>query len=152
MSDYMGMRTVKRIAAELLGVGESRVRVNPENLKKAEEALTRDDVRALISQGVVYAVKKRGVGRGRSRVKHLKKKAGRRRGVGSRRGGKYARVSRKKIWMSRVRAQRMLLKELALEKKLQKDVYRKVYKMVKGGAFKSRASLLAHLKDAGWVK
>lgn len=148
----MGMGTVRRIAAELLGVGESRVRIDPANLKKAEEALTRDDVRALISQGVVYAVRKKGVARGRGREKHMKKKVGRRRGIGSRKGGRFARVPRKRVWMSRVRAQRRLLKELALEKKLQKDVYRKVYKMIKGGAFKSRASMLAHLKDLGWVK
>ena len=148
----MGMATVRRIAAELLGVGESRVRIDPANYKKAEEALTRDDIRSLISQHVIYVLREKGVSRARGREKQRKKKAGRRRGTGSRRGMKYSIIPRKRIWINRVRAQRALLRELALEKKLQKDVYRKVYRMIKGGAFKSRASLLSHLKDSGMMK
>jgi len=148
----MGMATVRRIAAELLGVGESRVRIDPKNSKKAEEALTRDDVRSLISQGVVYILRKRGVSRARGREKQRKKKAGRRRGMGSRKGTRYSSIPRKRVWINRVRAQRALLRELALEKKMQKDAYRKMYRMIKGGAFKSKASLLSHLKDSGLIK
>jgi large subunit ribosomal protein L19e len=152
MSDKMGMATVRRIAAELLGVGESRVRIDPKNAGKAEEALTRDDIRSLISQGVIYALRKRGVSRARGREKHLKMKMGRRRGMGSRKGKRYSNVPRKTEWIHRVRAQRALLKELLFEKKIQNDAYRKVYRMVKGGAFKSRASLLTHLKDNQMIK
>ncbi|NYZ76573.1 50S ribosomal protein L19e [Candidatus Micrarchaeota archaeon] len=148
----MGMATVRRIAAELLGVGESRVRIDPKNASKAEEALTRDDIRSLISQGVIYALRKRGVSRARGRKKHLKMKVGRRRGTGSRKGKRYSIVPRKTVWIHRVRAQRALLKNLLLEKKIQNDAYRKVYRMVKGGAFKSRASLLTHLKDNQMIK
>jgi large subunit ribosomal protein L19e len=152
MSDNMGMATVRRIAAELLGVGESRVRIDPKNSSKAEEALTRDDIRSLISQGVIYALRKKGVSRARGKEKHIKMKAGRRRGMGSRKGKRYSIIPRKRVWISHVRAQRALLKELLLEKKLQKDAYRKVYRMIKGGAFRSRASLLTHLKDSQLIK
>jgi len=148
----MGILTVRRIAAELLGVGESRVKIDPKNSSKADEALTRDDVRSLISQGIIYRIRKTGVSRGRGRRKHVKMKAGRRRGTGSRKGKRYARVPRKEIWMSHVRAQRALAKSLLLEKKIQHDTYRKVYRMIKGGAFKSKASLLSHLKDSGLMK
>lgn len=152
MSDKMGIATVRRIAAELLGVGESRVRIDPKNPKKAEEALTRDDIRSLISQGVIYTLRKRGVSRARGREKDRKRRAGRRRGMGSRKGKRYASIPRKEIWMTHVRAQRALLKELELQKKLQKNAYRKIYRMIKGGAFKSRASLLTHLKDKELMK
>jgi len=148
----MGMLTVRRIAAELLGVGESRVRIDPKNSSKADEALTRDDVRSLISQGVIYTVRKTGVSRGRGRRKHVKMKVGRRKGTGSRKGKRYARVPRKKVWISHVRAQRKLAKSLLLENKIQHDAYRKIYRMIKGGAFKSKASLLSHLKDSGFMK
>jgi large subunit ribosomal protein L19e len=148
----MGMATVRRIAAELLGVGESRVRIDPKNSSKADEALTRDDIRSLISQGVIYALRKRGVSRARGRQKHLKMKMGRRRGTGSRKGKRYSNVPRKRVWINHVRAQRALLKGLLLEKKIQSDAYRKVYRMVKGGAFKSRASLITHLKDNQMMK
>jgi large subunit ribosomal protein L19e len=152
MSDTMGILTVRRIAAELLGAGESRVRIDPKNSRKADEALTRDDVRSLISQGVIYAVRKTGVSRGRGRRKHIKMKAGRRRGVGSRKGKRYSIIPRKRVWISHVRAQRALAKSLLLEKKIQHDAYRKVYRMIKGGAFKSKANLLSHLKDSGLMK
>jgi large subunit ribosomal protein L19e len=152
MSDNMGMATVRRIAAELLGVGESRVRIDPKNSNKAEEALTRDDVRSLISQGVIYALRKRGVSRARGKEKQRKMRAGRRRGVGSRKGKRYSSISRKRRWITHVRAQRALLRELVLEKKMQKKAYRRIYRMIKGGAFKSKASLLSHLKDSGLIK
>jgi large subunit ribosomal protein L19e len=152
MSDDMGMATVRRIAAELLDVGESRVRIDPKNSSKAEEALTRDDIRSLISQHVIYALRKKGVSRAKGREKHRKVKGGRRRGMGSRKGKRYSTIPRKRVWINHVRAQRAMLRDLLLEKKLQKDAYRKVYRMVKGGAFKSRASLLTHLKDNQLVK
>lgn len=148
----MGMATVRRIAAELLGVGESRVRIDPKNSSKAAEALTRDDIRALISQGVIYALRKRGVSRLRGRQKHLKMKSGRRRGMGSRKGKRYSVIPRKEVWINHVRAQRAVLKDLRSDKKIDKKAYRKVYRMVKGGAFKSRASLLTHLKDSQMIK
>lgn len=49
----MSMRTTKRIAAKLLKVGISRIRVKPDETKRAKEALTTDDVRTLIKEGIV---------------------------------------------------------------------------------------------------
>ncbi|HDD33891.1 MAG TPA: 50S ribosomal protein L19e, partial [Thermofilaceae archaeon] len=44
----MWARMVRRLAAEILGVGESRVWIDPEKLERVETAVTREDVRRLI--------------------------------------------------------------------------------------------------------
>ena len=46
--------------------------------KKAKDALTTEDVRGLISQGVVVELPKTGVGRGKAKIKQARKQAGRR--------------------------------------------------------------------------
>ncbi|WP_460173972.1 eL19 family ribosomal protein, partial [Vulcanisaeta sp. JCM 14467] len=73
---------------------------------------TKADVRALIKEGLIYAEYARGVSRGRWRGLHEKRRRGRRRGVGSRRGSKYARLDPKEAWVNRVRALRRYLNSL----------------------------------------
>jgi len=149
----MSMKTVKRLAAEILKVGENRVKIAPAEAKRAEEALTRDDVRALIVDNVITAEPKRGVSRLRARKKQAQKKKGRRRGIGSRKGGKYSKVKRKTIWMNKVRAQRKTLFEYS-DKGLMEEgsSYRTVYKMIKGGAFKGRGQMVKYLQDNKMLK
>ncbi|MFH1285649.1 MAG: 50S ribosomal protein L19e [Candidatus Micrarchaeota archaeon] len=141
----MGSKTIRRLAASVLGVGENRIKMSPTETTRLNEALTREDVRGLIRDGVVYAEAKKGVSRARGRRKHEQKKKGRRRGVGSRKGGKYSKVSRKEIWMSKVRAQRRVLRELDADGKLKSESFRSVYLMIKGGAFKGKAQLESYL-------
>jgi len=131
----------KRLAADLLGCGVSRVRFDQERIEEVMDAITREDIRYLIREGVIYKAPKRGVSR--ARVRRKKKK----RGPGSREGGKYSRVSRKEHWMSRVRAQRRKLKELRDKKLIETSAYRRVYRMVKAGAFKSVAAMMDYLKS-----
>lgn len=152
MGEKMAVKTVKRIASKLLKCGENRIVLDPANLKKVNEALTREDVRSLISDGTVTRKKKKGVSRGRARVKHEKKKKGRRRGKGSIKGKKYSRLSQKDAWIARIRAQRALIKELLKEGKMEGEFYRPVYRMIKGGAFKGKTQLMAHLKEASMLK
>ncbi|MBI5159448.1 50S ribosomal protein L19e [Candidatus Micrarchaeota archaeon] len=149
----MSLKMVKRVASDILGVGESRIRIDPNHVKKAGEALTRDDVRALIGQGVIAVVQARGISRGKARVKDAQKKSGRRRGIGSRKGTKYSRISRKEIWMKKVRAQRKLLNELREKKLLEgQGTFRNVYMMVKGRAFKAKAQLITYLAENNLIK
>ncbi|MEM3030714.1 MAG: 50S ribosomal protein L19e [Candidatus Micrarchaeia archaeon] len=147
----MSIQGVRRMASDILGVGASRVRILPAEAKKAGEALTRDDVRALIKQGIIYVLPKVSPSRALAKALHSQRRKGRRRGLGARKGLKYARIPRKTIWMNKVRAQRALLRELAAANKLVKGA-RRAYRMVKGMAFKSRASLLAYLKENDFVK
>lgn len=145
----MGMKTVRRIAASILGVGEKRVRFKPDALEEIKEAMTREDVRALISKGLIWAEPEKGTSRARARKLHEQKKKGRRRGHGSRKGKRGARMKRKRAWVLRVRGQRKLLRALKGKGLIKPRVYRKVYRMIKGGYFKSKAHLLSYLKALG---
>ncbi len=133
------MVDVKRLAADILGVGVSRVKISPEAVGRLDEVVTRDDVRALIEEGLIWAEPKKGVSRGRWRIRHLKKKRGRRRGPGSRKG---KRVDEQEVWKNKVRAMRRFLNTLKRQGKLEPAVWRRLYRMVKGNYFRD----LNHLK------
>lgn len=132
----MELNKVRALAAKALGVGRSRIRFA--DAEKASEAITREDVRTLYKDRAIVVLPETGTSRGRARVLMAKKKLGRKVGRGKRRGTKGAREDKKAKWMRQVRSQRELLKaKRPLE-------YRKLYKMVKGGYFKS----LKHLETA----
>ncbi len=146
------MVDVKKIAAEILGVGESRVRISPEALDRLEEVTTKADVRALIKEGLIYAEYARGISRGRWRELHDKRRRGRRRGVGSRRGSKYARLDPKEVWKGRIRAMRRYLGSLKMMGLIDSRTWRELYLQVKGGRFDSVASLRAYLVSNNIIK
>ncbi len=144
----MAITTVRRIASDILGAGTSRIRIRTADIKKAEEALTRDDVRALIGSGIVYTLPAKGVSRARARIYAAKRAKGRKRGRGTVRGRKYATIPRKDSWMAKARAQRGTLRELVAKGRLAPEAHRPVYRMVKGQAFRSRAAMMTFLKES----
>src|SRR5882672_3576566 len=109
MSD---LRNQRRLAADVMKVGSSRVKIDPDRADEVAGAVTRADVRKLVSGGVITAVQKRGVSRGRGRKIAAQKAKGRRTGPGSRKGAAGARTPRKATWMSRIRALREELRSL----------------------------------------
>lgn len=144
----MGLKLTfqKRLAADLLKCGIHRVKLDPEKLEEISEAITREEIRQLIKGGAIKKKQKKGVSR--ARVRARKKK----RGPGSRKGGKYSRLSRKEQWMRRVRAQRKRLRELRDRGLVTKTVYRKIYRMVKAGAFKSVAAMMEYLEQKKLIR
>ncbi len=136
----------RRIAAKVLKVGEGRVWIDPESISDVEEAITRADIRDLIEEGVIRKKPKRGVSRGRARVRALKKSLGRRKGHGSRKGTQGARRSKKRQWIIRIRALRRRLKELRAEGVIDKSMYHRLYNKAKGGEIKSVARLEAMIR------
>ncbi len=143
----MSTKTVRRMAASIIGVGESKIRFEPSAAAKSAEALTHEDVRNLIKEGAIGYVKKRGVSRARGRATQEQRRLGRKRGKGSRKGTVQARSSKKEAWMALVRAQRGLLRKLVDGKKMGAENYRKIYLMIKGRAFKSKATMMTYLAD-----
>lgn len=133
----------KKIAAKILKVGKTKVWLDPEHLKDIKNAITRADIRKLILKGWIKALP------GKIKRKKGKRK---RKGPGRRKGGKYAKISRKRIWMNKVRTQRKFLRELKKKEKISISDYRKLYKLVKGGVFRSRAHLSLYLKQKGIIK
>ncbi|MFH1750414.1 MAG: 50S ribosomal protein L19e [Candidatus Micrarchaeota archaeon] len=138
----MSVNTVRRVAAKLLGSGESRIRIL--DAKRASEALTREDIRGLIRDKVVIQLPKAGVSRGKARFTQKRKHAGRGRGKGSKKGAMYAGVTRKQLWMRKVRALRKTLKNNSF--RLEPKVYRETYGMVSGNAFRGKRQLTEHIE------
>ena len=91
----MDVSVQRRIAAEILKCGIERVWINPTQLDRVKMAMSKDDIRALIKEGVIKKKQKKGISS--ARVKKLKeqRKKGRRRGPGSRRGAAGARTPQK---------------------------------------------------------
>lgn len=141
------MNTVRRISSEVLGVGESKIRFKSEAASKIGEALTREDVRGLIQEGSIYAIQPRGVSRARGNKKKAQMKKGRRFGHGSRKGTYNTRVGKKENWIAKVRSQRKYLFALVEQKKLVDGAHRKIYRMIKGNAFKGVKVLEIYLRD-----
>lgn len=135
------------IVAEMYGVGVKRVWVDPNRLEEVENAMTKDDLRGLIAQGIIRILPKRGTSRVRARKIHEQKKKGRRRGQGSRKGTPGARSGKKELWVKRIRAIRRLLKELREKGKITPEEYRKIYRMAKGGAVRSKRHVLEIIKE-----
>ena len=142
----MSIRTVRRMAASILKRGESAIKINPDRLADASSALTRDDVRSLILQGVISAEPKRSTSRARGRLNDALRRKGRRK-EGSRKGHKS--VGKTK-WTAHIRAQREYLR--SVKNSLKEGAYRDVYLKIKGGMFKSRVQLSNYIKDNNLMK
>jgi large subunit ribosomal protein L19e len=140
----MALTTVKRLAADIMKIGVNKVRIAPESIGRANEAITRNDVRDLIKDGVVYRAEIEG------RRSNSEKRG--RKGHGKRKGRKNARTNAKDAWMARVRSQRAYLKQLVSEGKLPKEYKRETYMRVKSGIFKSKKAMYAYLKENNKVK
>lgn len=148
----MDLKNQKRMAAEILGCGISRVWIDPNRIEDVAEAITRADIRTAIASGTIRALPKKGISKGRIRYLQQQKKKGRRRGPGSRKGAAGARHPRKRLWIRTIRPIRATLRELRDEGKISRSVYREFYLKAKGGMFKSRHHLISHLISEGHLK
>lgn len=143
------MVDVKRLAADILGVGVSRVRISPEAQDRILEAVTREDVKALIDEDLIWAEHKKGVSRGRWREKHAKKKIGRRRGHGSKKG---PRLDEEEAWKNKVRSMRRFLNTLKRRGLIEPATWRMLYRMVKGNYFRDLRHLKTYINEHNLAK
>jgi len=125
----------KRLAADIMKIGKTRVWIDPERIEEVEEVITRAEIRGLINDGVIQALPQKGISRGRARVRQIKRKKGLRRGHGSRSGGRTSVLSKKERWQIKIRAIRKRLKELVDSRVIQRSTYRRLYLLSKGGVF-----------------
>ena len=142
----------KRLAAEILGVGESRIWIDPEAIDTVVDAITREEIRRLIHDGVIKVKPVHGNSRARWRIRHEQRKKGRRRGHGKRKGYKSARLDPKRDWMNRIRKMRRFLRYLRDHNIIDRRTYRRLYRLAKGGMFKNLSSLKHYLKEHGIVE
>ena len=137
----MDAKKLRRLTAHILGVGEKKILITDGLNERIGEAITKDDVRQLIKDGIVRKRRGNEHSRGRARILHAKRKKGRKRGKGRRYGTKKARSQTKKKWQMSVRAQRKKLREMRVKKMNLRISYRKAYNRIKGGFFKEKKQL-----------
>jgi len=138
------MKSAKRIVAKKLNVGISRIAVKPDSQKKVKETITGQDLDGLIKE-TIFVTKGKGQSKGRARILKEKKIKGRRKGQGTRKGKKNARMDLHALWIKRVRAQRKYILKLLKDEKIDKKRYRDLYNKIKGGFFRSKAHIDSYL-------
>ncbi len=128
------LKTQRRLASDILRVGENRVWIDPSKWKEVKEAITRSDVESLIDKNIIKG--KELVGQSRGRTRYLKKnRLNHGKGKGSRKGKKHARM--KFEWKDRVRALRNELFKMRSSGKIDNKQFRVLYSKITGNAFHS---------------
>lgn len=147
------LRNQRRMAASILKCGENRVWMDPDRTDEIAKGVIRKDIKILIGGGAVKSKQKKGISSGRKKFIKKQKEKGRRKGHGSRKGAKYARLPRKERWIRTIRPIRAYLKQLRDEEKsIDKKNYRKYYMKAKGGEFRNKHHLKTHLIADGVIK
>ena len=136
------LRAQRRLAADVLDVGENRIWFDPEAQDELADAITREDVRELVAQGSIRAESASGNSRGRARERAAKRAYGHQKGPGTRKGKAGARQSDKDRWMRKARAQRQTLRQLRDDGTITPAQYRELYNKARGGEFPDVRRLL----------
>lgn len=134
----MTLVSQKRLAADLLKVGTTRIWVDPEDTDRVSSAITRNEIRKLIHEGSIRRLPETGISRGRKRIRKQELQAGRHKGPGSIKGSV---GNSKRRWVIRIRSIRRRLRALRDRRFITTQVYRKLTLMAKGGTFRSAAHL-----------
>ncbi len=142
----MELRSQKTLAAKLMKCGRSRVWIDPARIGDVHQAITAQDIRKLIRDGIIKEKQKIGLSNFKKKKIAEQKKKGRRKGHGSRKGKIGVRHDRKSEWMNKIRAQRSLLKEFLKNTSIDKETYKDLYRKTKGGFFRSRAHLISYVQ------
>lgn len=137
----MNLKTQRRMASEILKVGENKIWIDASMAKEVSEAITKNDIRKFINLGAISAKPTVGTYGHAAHVNRMQKKKGRRSGPGNRKGTKHARNNTKTQWIVKIRALRAELKKLKDANKLTTAEYQKFYNMAGAGAFRDKSHL-----------
>src|SRR4030065_368157 len=130
MTNLTGQR---RLAAQILKIGQNRVWIDPQRMDDVDGAITREEVRKLIHEKIIVSLPEKGVSRSRAKIIRGKKRLGRRSGPGSVTGAGYAKVTKKEAWMIRIRSLRRKLRELKASRVIAETTYTQYYRMAGSG-------------------
>ncbi len=142
-----GQRTM---AAKIMKCGKSRVWMDPTRVADIEEAITSEDVRRLVRDGVIAKKPKKGLSNFRTKKIAAQKKKGRRRNRGSIKGKTSG--QKKQAWMRTIRSIRKLLGELKETGRITNATYRDIYTKSKSGFFRSKAHVMNYLERNNLLK
>jgi large subunit ribosomal protein L19e len=136
----INLSSKKRLAARVTGVGVHRIRFDSDHLSDIADAITRSDIRSLITANTITIKSFTGTSRGRA---HKKKAQRNKRGTtqGSKHGSKGARVGKKEVYVAKVRSLRRLLKIAKDRKGITNPEFWTLYKKVGGNTVRNKAHL-----------
>lgn len=136
----VNLRAKKRLVSRVTGAGVHRIYFDPEHLEDISNAITRSNVRSLITANMIQVRPIVGTSRGRARHKKLQRS---KRGTkaGSKHGRAGARIGKKQVYVKKVRALRYLLKVAKDRRDITNPEFWELYKRVGGNTVRNKAHL-----------
>ena len=146
MQLVVNLKAKKRLASRVIGVGVHRIRFDTDHLDDVADAITRENIRSLVTANTITVKSFTGTSKGRA---HKKKAQRKKRGTtqGSKRGRKGARVGKKEVYVAKVRSLRRLLKIAKDRKDLTNPEFWALYKRVGGNTVRNKAHLRALMEE-----
>jgi large subunit ribosomal protein L19e len=136
----VNLKAKKRLASRVTGVGVHRIKFDSDHLDDIADAITRQNIRSLITANTIQIKPFTGTSRGRAQAKKDQKKK-RGTGQGSKQGRKGARVGKKEVYVAKVRSLRRLLKIAKDRKDIANPEFWTLYKKVGGNTVRNKAHL-----------
>jgi len=142
----VNLKAKKRLASRVTGVGIHRIKFDTDHLDDIADAITRENIRSLITANTIRIKSFTGTSRGRAQKKKDQRN---KRGTtqGSKRGRKGARVGKKTVYVAKVRSLRRLLKIAKDRKDLSNPEFWVLYKKVGGNTVRNKAHLRALMEE-----
>ena len=142
----VNLKAKKRLASRVTGVGIHRIKFDTDHLDDVADAITRENIRSLITANTIRIKSFTGTSKGRA---HKKKAQKNKRGTtqGAKKGKKGARVGKKEVYVAKVRALRRLLKIAKDRKDLSNPEFWILYKKVGGNTVRNKAHLRTLMEE-----
>lgn len=142
----VNLKTKRRLVARILGVGANRIKFDSEYLDDVADAITRDNIRSLLTANIIEVRPIKGTSKGRA---HHKKSQRRKRGTkqGSKKGAKGTRIGKKQVYVRKIKALRHRLRVSKGRKEITNQDYWKLYRQVGGNQVRNVAHLRTLIEE-----